>query len=154
VMDGSNVHSADVPGLLGRIYYTRQTAVNLLANMRLDISPEENLANYMRLSRSLTIFMYAFSVPLLLMILTFISLVVDMAVGQRRNEIAVLRSRGSTVLQLVGMAILESLILGLIGMAVGTPLAQVVENGRDCGIGAFWSGGCRRSSNGHGASHR
>lgn len=126
VMDGSDIHSADVPRLLGRIYTTRQTAINLLPNMRLDISPEQNLGQYLQLSRSLTIFLYAFSVPLLLMILTFIGLVVDMAVGQRRNEIAVLRSRGSTTAQLVGMAILESLLLGLVGLAIGTPLAQVV----------------------------
>ena len=126
VMDGSNIHSADVPGLLGRILFTRQTAANLLANMRLDISPLENLAKYLQLSRSLTVFLYAFSIPLLLMILTFISLVVDMSVGQRRNEIAVLRSRGSTTAQLVGMAILEALLLGLVGMLIGTPLAQLV----------------------------
>jgi putative ABC transport system permease protein len=126
VFDGSRIHSADVPGLLGRIFYTRQTSVNLLPNMRLDISPEDNLTKYLRLSRSLTIFLYAFSVPLLIMILTFIGLVVDMAVGQRRNEIAVLRSRGSTTGQLVGMAILESLILGAIGMLLGAPLAQLV----------------------------
>ena len=125
-MDGSNIHSADVPSLLGRIYYTRQNAANLLPNMRLDISPIENLAKYLQLSRSLTIFLYAFSIPLLLMILTFIGLVVDMSVGQRRNEIAVLRSRGSTTVQLVGMASLEALLLGLVGMLVGTPLAQVV----------------------------
>ncbi len=126
VLDGSNIHSADVPSLLGRIYYTRQTAANLLANMRLDISPIDNLVKYLQLSRSLTIFLYAFSIPLLLMILTFISLVVDMSVGQRRNEIAVLRSRGSTTIQLVGMAVLEALLLGLVGMLIGTPLAQVV----------------------------
>ena len=126
VLDGSGIHSADVPGLLARIYNTRQTATNILADMRLDISPQESLANYLRLSRSLTIFLYAFSVPLLLMILTFIGLVVDMSVGQRRNEIAVLRSRGSTTGQLVGMAILEALLLGVVGMLIGAPLAQVV----------------------------
>ncbi len=126
VFDGSSVHSADVPYLLARIYGTRQTAINLLGNMRLDISPEESLGNYLRLSSSLTIFLYAFSIPLLLMILTFIGLVVDMSVGQRRNEIAVLRSRGSTTAQLVGMATLEAILLGIVGMLIGAPLAQVV----------------------------
>ena len=128
VLDGNGIHSADVSGLLGRIYKTRQTATNILADMRLDISPEDSLATYLRLSRSLTIFLYAFSIPLLLMILTFISLVVDMSVGQRRNEIAVLRSRGSTTGQLIGMAILEALLLGVVGMLVGAPLAREVAS--------------------------
>jgi putative ABC transport system permease protein len=124
VMDGSKVQSADVPTLLGRIAGTRQKATNLLQKIRLDVSPEEVLQRYQTSAQSLTIFLYAFSIPLLLMILTFIGLVVDMAVGQRRNEIAVLRSRGSTAVQVMGMAALESMLLGAIGLVVGTPSAQ------------------------------
>ena len=126
VMDGSKVQSTDVPSMLGRIASTRQKAINLLAGLRLDLSPEEILQEYQRSAQSLTIYLYAFSLPLLFMILTFISLVVDMVVGRRRNEIAVLRSRGSTILQVLGMAALESLILGVGGMVFGTPAAQVV----------------------------
>ena len=126
VMDGSKVQSTDVPAMLGRIASTRQKAINLLNGLRLDLSPEEILQEYQTSAQSLTIYLYAFSLPLLFMILTFISLVVDMVVGRRRNEIAVLRSRGSTVLQVLGMAAMESLILGVGGMVFGTPLAQVV----------------------------
>ncbi len=126
VMDGSKVQSSDVPGMLGRIASTRQKAINLLDGLRLDLSPEEILQQYQKSAQSLTIYLYAFSLPLLFMILTFISLVVDMVVGRRRNEIAVLRSRGSTILQVLGMAAMESLILGIVGMAFGTPAAQVV----------------------------
>ncbi|MBI4928450.1 MAG: ABC transporter permease [Anaerolineae bacterium] len=126
VMDGSAVQSADVPGLVSNIINARQTAANLITDMRLDISPEEDLTRFLTLSRSLTIFLYAFSIPLLFMILTFIGLVVDMSVGQRRNEIAVLRSRGSTTGQLMGMAVLESTLLAGVGLLVGAPLARVV----------------------------
>jgi putative ABC transport system permease protein len=126
VMDGSKIQSADVPYLIGRITSTRQKMTNLLPNMRLDISPEDVLWKYQTSSQSLTIFLYAFSIPLLLMIFTFIGLVVDMAIAQRRNEIAVLRSRGSTIVQVLGMAALEGALLGLVGLVIGTPLAQVV----------------------------
>jgi putative ABC transport system permease protein len=126
VMDGTKVQSSDVPSMLGRIASTRQKAINLLNGLRLDLSPEEILQQYQKSAQSLTIYLYAFSLPLLFMILTFISLVVDMVVGRRRNEIAVLRSRGSTILQVLGMGALESLILGVGGMIFGTPAAQVV----------------------------
>lgn len=126
VMDGSKVQSTEVPAMLGRIAATRQKAIDLLNGLRLDLSPEEILQEYQRSAQSLTIYLYVFSLPLLIMILTFISLVVDMVVGRRRNEIAVLRSRGSTTLQVLGMAAMESLILGVGGMVLGTPAAQVV----------------------------
>jgi putative ABC transport system permease protein len=50
----------------------------------------------------------------------------NMVVGQRRNEIAVLRSRGSTVLQLAGMSALESLLLVGVGLAVGSPSGEMI----------------------------
>jgi putative ABC transport system permease protein len=124
VMDPSTVQSRDVPGLLRRIDVTRRRATNYVPKLRLDLSPEESLAAYRRSATSLTIFLYAFSIPLLAMILVFVSLVMNMVVGHRRNEIAVLRSRGSTTAQLVAMAVLESTLLVLVGLALGAPLAR------------------------------
>jgi putative ABC transport system permease protein len=126
VMDGSKVHSSQVPELLGRIVAARSRAVNLLPTIRLDISPEEVLSTFQNSANSLTLFLYAFSVPILGMTLTFIGLVVDMVVSQRRNEIAVLRSRGATVIQVLGMAALESILLGLVGLALGAPGAGTI----------------------------
>jgi len=126
VMDGSRVHSNDVPSLLGRIGYVQQYAYNLLNKTRMDISPVEILTNYQRAAGSLTIYLYSLSIPILSMILTFVGLVGEMSVGQRRNEIAVLRSRGATLLQVLGMAVLEGLLLGAVGMIVGAPTSQAV----------------------------
>lgn len=126
VMDGGKVHSSQVPDLLGRITTVRARAVNLLPTVRLDISPEQVLSTFQKSANSLTLFLYAFSVPILGMTLTFIGLVVDMVVSQRRNEIAVLRSRGATVVQVLGMAALESALLGIVGLALGAPGAQTI----------------------------
>ncbi|MBE3143888.1 MAG: ABC transporter permease, partial [Planctomycetes bacterium] len=126
ILDGSKIQSSQVPELLGRIASTRRKALNLLPYIRLDLSPEKVLQNYQQAAQSLTIYLYAFSIPLLLMILTFIGLVVDMVIERRRNEIAVLRSRGSTQLQVLGMGVLESFLLGTVGLLVGTPAALIV----------------------------
>ena len=128
VMDGSRVHSNEVPELLGRIANSRARSINLLPTARLDVSPEEVLSNFQKSANSLTVFLYAFSVPILGMTFTFIGLVVDMVVSQRRNEIAVLRSRGATLIQMIGMAILESTLLGLVGLAAGVPGASMVAS--------------------------
>jgi putative ABC transport system permease protein len=115
-----------LPGLIGRIAETRARAGNLLPGTRMDVSPEEMLQAFQKSANSLTIFLYAFSIPILGMIFTFIGLVVDMVVGQRWNEIAVLRSRGATILQVAGMAALESMLLGMVGLAVGSPGAAAI----------------------------
>jgi putative ABC transport system permease protein len=126
VMDDSVVHSSDVSTLLGRITVSMQQAAALLPKTRLDVSPVDALMEYRQSAQWLTTFLYSFSIPILGMILLFIVLVVNMSVSQRQNEIAVLRSRGAMVLQVLGMALLEGLLLGGVSLALGIPLAQVV----------------------------
>jgi putative ABC transport system permease protein len=121
VMDGSHVKSSDVSSVVRRILYTRQRAFNLMPGLRLDISPLDRLYEYQRKSRNLTLFLYSFSLPLLWMILSFISLVSSMAVQQRRSQIATLRSRGATTWQMLGMATVEGSILGLCSLGLGIP---------------------------------
>ena len=126
VMDPSTVQSSQVPGLIGRIDTTVRRASAYLPKIRMDVSPQDALFQYQKAAQSLIIFLYSFSVPLLVMILVFVSLVMNMVVGQRRNEIAVLRSRGSTILQLAGMAALESLLLVGVGLIVGSYSGELI----------------------------
>jgi putative ABC transport system permease protein len=68
------------------------------------------------------ILLYAFSLPIFALLLSFVGLTSGLFVEQRRNEIAVLRSRGAGLSQLMGTAVLESLLLGGIGLLLGFPL--------------------------------
>jgi putative ABC transport system permease protein len=130
VMDGSEVHATDAVPLLTRITIIQQKVSSLLTDTRLDVSPVSALQKYWRSSRLLTIMLYAFSVPIVGLILSFIGLVVGLAVARRRNEIAVLRSRGATATQVIGIAILEGLLLGVAGLVAGlfagTAIAQLI----------------------------
>ena len=65
-------------------------------------------------------------ISLALLILAFIGLVVGLSVGRQRNEIAVLRSRGATALQVVGIAALEGVLLGALGLAIGSPMGELI----------------------------
>ena len=126
LMDGAHIYSDEVPDLIDRIARTQARAVSLLSSIRLDASPEGMLQTFQKSANSLTIFLYAFSIPILGMTFTFIGLVGDMVIGQRRNEIAVLRSRGATIFQVIGIAALEGILLGLVGLAVGSPGASAI----------------------------
>ena len=60
------------------------------------------------------------------LILSFIGLVVGLAVARRRNEIAVLRSRGATATQVIGIAVVEGLLLGVAGLIAGLFLGMAI----------------------------
>jgi putative ABC transport system permease protein len=126
VMDGSEVHAADALPLLSRITLLEQKTAALLPGVMLDISPKQALQDYYQASSQLTILLYIFAVPILVLILTFINLVVGLAVGRKHNEIAVLRSRGATVMQVIGIALVEGLLLGGVALALGLPLAEII----------------------------
>ncbi len=134
IMDGSDVRSGDVNRLLSRANEVMQQSASLLDGTRLDVSPVDALQEYRRAAGLLTFLLYAFSVPIVGLILAFIGLVVGLSVGRQRNEIAVLRSRGATAPQVVGIAALEGALLGVFAMAVGFPaseaIAQVIGRAR------------------------
>jgi putative ABC transport system permease protein len=126
VKDGSEVNSSDVGWLLGRIFTVQQQAASLLPNTRLEVSPQEALVRYRRSSGVLNVLLYAFSIPIIGLLLAFIGLVVSLSVNRQRNEIAVLRSRGATVLQVMGIAALEALLLAGAALLAGMPASQLI----------------------------
>jgi len=134
VFDGRGVHSEDVPGFLGRVVVARTMASMILENTSLDVSPVDAMLSYTTAARLLTILLYVFAIPIIGLILYFIVLTSNLVVQRQRNEIAVLRSRGTSSLQIVGLYLLEGSILALVAMLVGPLLgqgvAQVMGRGR------------------------
>jgi putative ABC transport system permease protein len=124
VLDTSAVHTGDVPGLVARINALQQNVSALLPGTTLGLSPVAPLQQYLRSSQLLTLLLYAFSVPIVGLLLGFVGLAVSLSVGARRNEIAVLRSRGATAPQVIGIVGVEALILGLVSLAAAAPLSR------------------------------
>lgn len=134
VMDGSGINTANADALAGRSAQVARRATTLLPGLTNPITPAEGLQQYRAAVGQLTLLLTAFNVPVILLILVFIALVVGLAVDQRRNEIAVIRSRGGTPAQVVGFAVLEGVILGaaalLLGAALALLLTQVMGRSR------------------------
>ena len=123
VMDGSKIRSNHVNGLLGRIQRLQYQAGALLPDLDTLFSPVEALRSYQRAARLLAILLYAFSVPVIGLVLAFISLVANLSLERKFNEIAVTRSRGATTGQVLGSVALESLVLGCVALLVSLPVA-------------------------------
>jgi putative ABC transport system permease protein len=126
VMDGSDIRTDDVVPLLARMASVQKRAAAFLPETRLAVSPMDALQDYRDSAGLLTMLLYAFSVPIIGLTLAFIGLVAGLSVGRRRSEIATLRSRGATVIQVAGIAALEGLLLGAIALAIGLPVSETV----------------------------
>lgn len=122
--DGSRVRTGDVAGLLEGVRSAESRATALLDGTTLDTSPVGALENYGDSARLLTTLLTAFAIPIVGLVLYFISLIASMVVQRGQNEIAVLRSRGATRLQILGVYALEGLLIGVVGLALGLLLGQ------------------------------
>jgi putative ABC transport system permease protein len=123
LMDGSEVYSGDVQPILRNIYRLERNSYVLLPDLRLSVSPVEILTTYRRASDLLTILLYAFTVPIIGLIMAFIGLVSRLTVERQKNEIAVMRSRGASPFQVLSFTVMEGLLLGVIAFLISLPLA-------------------------------
>jgi putative ABC transport system permease protein len=126
VMDGADVSTADVGRLLWRISQVEQQASSLLTNTQLSVSPVDGLRRYQRSAGLLTTLLYAFSIPILGLLIAFIGLVVGLAVSRQRNEVAVLRSRGASIGQITGISGLEAVMIGAISLLIAIPFSYLI----------------------------
>ena len=124
LLDGSAVRTEDVPPLLGRISFAETRAASLLPNTDLYVSPAEAMEKYRSQAYLLTILLSVFAVPVLGLILYFVALTAGMAVRRQQTEIAVLRSRGTSRWQVLGVYLLEGLALGAVALGLGILLGQ------------------------------
>jgi putative ABC transport system permease protein len=128
IADGSSLHADAVAPLQERIQSIEKQADTLLPKTALIASPLEALARYQDNAPTLTYLLFAFSVPILSLILAFIGLVAGLFVNQQRGEMAILRSRGASTLQVVGISLLQGIILGAFALAGGVGLAYLITH--------------------------
>ncbi|MBP6470230.1 MAG: FtsX-like permease family protein [Chloroflexi bacterium] len=125
VLDGRTIHTTNAEALAARSYQVERRADTLLPNLKNPVSPADGLNRYRASAQQLTVLLTAFNVPVIALILAFIGLIVGLGVNQRRNEIAVMRSRGGTRFQIMGFALLEGLLLGGVAIGLGTAVALI-----------------------------
>ena len=126
--DGSSLHVGDVPALEKRILEIENQAGTLLSNTLLVASPLDALDRYNENAPALTYLLFAFSVPILSLILAFIGLVAGLFVNQQRGEMAILRSRGASTWQVLGMSLLQGILLGAVALAGGVGLGYWITH--------------------------
>ncbi|HEU5086533.1 MAG TPA: ABC transporter permease, partial [Roseiflexaceae bacterium] len=125
-IDGRRVRSAEVSGLVDRIQAITADLNQVIPGAELVRSPSEALARHKEQVRVLIVTLSLFSVPLLALIMYFVVQVAGFVIQRQQQEVAVLRSRGSSRGQILLLALGESIILAIAALLAGVPLGVVV----------------------------
>ena len=123
VTDGSGVNTSRVDELVRRHNDTEKTADQYLPGTYIQASPIEELRPYQRIVTVLTLTLTIFSLPIVILLILFLVMLVGLVVDGQRNETAVLRSRGASPFQVVGLTTVEGIIMGLIALLIGGALS-------------------------------
>ncbi len=92
----------------------------------MDLDPREDLTRAQRRKTSLTLTMYSFSLPVLLIMVSFLSSLSATQTNFQQSEMAIMVSRGATRVQVLGIAALESLLIALLALPAGLGLALLL----------------------------
>ncbi|MGD2207191.1 MAG: ABC transporter permease, partial [Anaerolineae bacterium] len=124
IFDGSRVRPANVNELLENVAIVEARVTALLNDTALDASPVPALQSYGKSASLLTLQLTIFSLPVIGLVVYFISLIAGMVVRRGQSEIAIMRSRGISSQKIVNLYLLEGLLVGGLGLAGGLLLGQ------------------------------
>lgn len=125
-MDADDIYLSDIEPLLARIERLRRTVTQILPGTILDTDAIKVLQRYQTAANGLMLLLFAFSVPIISLIVVFVVLVISLMVEQHRNQIAVLRSRGATAVQVSTITLLEGILLGGVALLLALPLSLLL----------------------------
>lgn len=126
VLDHSGVRVDYLDRWISDLRYIESRVGQLMPGTRAWKYPLNIFEYFLEQAYYLKLFMFALSVPILGMVLYFVVLAAGLTVRRRRTEIAMLRSRGAGVMQIVLSYLLEWAMLGLIALLVGPYLGLFI----------------------------
>lgn len=122
VFDVDAVNASNARAIVTGISEIRSNLGNILGKVKIDISPEDILQRYLRDLFFLKILLFILSAPVIGIVLYYIGIASSMVVDRQRNEIAVLKSRGASTWQIIGIYLLEGGMIGVLALVVGPVL--------------------------------
>ncbi|MGI6082098.1 MAG: ABC transporter permease [Limnochordia bacterium] len=130
IFDHQMVRVHQLPDLASALAKLETNVAQIMPETRLWNSPQRIFEYFSETARGIALFLGALSVPILGMVFYYIILTASLTVSRRRNEIAMLRSRGASALQVVLSFLVEWLMLGglafVIGPFIGLFIARIM----------------------------
>ncbi|HET7559674.1 MAG TPA: FtsX-like permease family protein [Limnochordia bacterium] len=119
VFNYRNVKVQDLPYLKAQLEQISTRTSQLLPNTSLWMSPVSVWDLFIQRSQKVKLLLFVLSIPILAMVFYYIMLAAGLTVQRRRNEIAMLRSRGAATLQIVFSYLVEWALLCAVALIIG-----------------------------------
>ena len=122
--DIESIRATNYRNITGGLHSLQASTNLIFPNTKLEISPERIFYFFDEKLFFLKLMLFILSAPVVAIILYFISLSAGMVVERQRSEISILKSRGVGTFQIIGIYLLEGLLIGIVAIGVGPPLAM------------------------------
>ncbi|MCE7988003.1 MAG: ABC transporter permease [Caldilinea sp. CFX5] len=123
VPDDAGLTLARADAAAGGLELAPSLADRRFPGVRLDVSPEAPLKRYLQRQASLSALLVGFSLPALGLLFFFMWLLSSVTAQFQREEAAILASRGASRRFLMGLAVVETLLLLVVGAPLGLGLS-------------------------------
>ncbi len=137
--DLKNIQTSQLSPLESKLERLDIILYQKLKNTRVDLSFIPILQEFKTQSLQLQILLFTLAAPMIAMVFYYIVMNSRQSLDRQRSVIAVLRSRGGSTKQIIGIYVLEGLLLGLIAMILGPMLGWFMAKsiGSSSGFLAF-----------------
>jgi putative ABC transport system permease protein len=117
--DLRNIQTSQLTPLEKKLDRLDITLYQKLKDTKVDLSFQPVLVEFKKQSLQLQILLFTLAAPMIAMVFYYIVMNARQSLDRQRSVIAVLRSRGGSTKQIVGVYVLEGLILGAIAFIIG-----------------------------------
>lgn len=122
-VDPDAIHAADTAGIRGTVLATENELRAVVDGFLMETELPETLRNFEEDLFFNRLPMFIVLILIVLVVLYYVVTLASLLVDAQRSEVALLRSRGATSFQILGVFFLESAVLALLGLVVGPLLA-------------------------------
>ncbi|MGG1553911.1 ABC transporter permease [Paenibacillus ferrarius] len=117
--DLRNIQTSQLSPLENRLERLDINLFQKLKNTKVDVSFKPILSEFKAQSLQMQILLFTLAAPMIAMVFYYIMMNARQALDRQRGVIAIVRSRGGSTKQIVGIYFLEGLLLGIIALVIG-----------------------------------
>lgn len=134
-LSAAQINLANLDRFLDGMYTAESRAGQILPGTALFASPQSQLYQFAHKGQVLRLMMLVLSIPLLALVGYYLLVTASLAVDRQRQEIAVLRSRGAGMGQILGVYLAEGTLLTGCALLAGPPLGLLIARAMGAAAG-------------------
>ncbi|HLZ08585.1 MAG TPA: FtsX-like permease family protein, partial [Chloroflexota bacterium] len=119
IFDPNAIHTVNESRVLSGLQFIQTRANILMPGVTEYPTLQNTLGEFQERAYILNILLFVLSVPMIVVVLYYIGTSTGMIIDRQRNEIALLKSRGGSTLQIIAIYLTEGLILGILSFVIG-----------------------------------